>query len=106
MNYGNISDMKDIIVNKTCDGKCSSCGECCADILPIDGNEIRIIRDYIRKHNIKECVHLNCFQRGLDMTCPFRDNVNKICKKNRIFLNFIIIYKGGLFQPPDLLKIT
>ncbi len=79
MNYGTISDMKDIIVNKTCNGKCSSCGECCADILPIDGNEIRIIKDYIRKHNIKECVHLNCFQTGLDLTCPFRDNKNKIC---------------------------
>lgn len=70
--------LEEIIVNRTCDGKCSNCGDCCADVLPLDGNEIRIIRDYIRKHKIKEIVHKNCFQK-IDLTCPFRDNVNKIC---------------------------
>ena len=70
--------LEEIIINKTCDGKCSNCGGCCADILPIDENEMRIIKDYIKKHKIKECVHLNCFQR-VDLTCPFRDNKNKIC---------------------------
>ncbi len=69
------------IVNKTCNGKCSSCGECCADILPIDDYEIKKIKDYIKTHQIKECKHIPvvCNYSVLDLTCPFRDNENKKC---------------------------
>ena len=71
--------LEELIVNKTCNGKCSSCGECCADILPIDTYEIKVIKDYIKKHNIKESKHLPCVDTRIDLTCPFRDNEKKIC---------------------------
>ena len=45
-------DFNNIIQNRTCNGKCSSCGECCSDILPLDNFEIKKIRDYINKHKI------------------------------------------------------
>ena len=42
--------------------------------------EIRIIHEYIRKHNIRESKHiLPVVNHPYDMTCPFRDNGKKIC---------------------------
>lgn len=69
------------ITNFTCNGKCSQCGECCNDLLPVSQKEILVIKDYIRKHNIKECTHtLNVLSYNeIDLICPFRDNVNKKC---------------------------
>ena len=34
-------DMKDNIYNYTVDGKCSGCGNCCSNLLPMNENEIR-----------------------------------------------------------------
>lgn len=70
---------KNIIKDFTCNGKCSSCGQCCSDILPISKNEIKNIKNYIDKHKIKECKHQTIFDNKLDLTCPFRDNEKKIC---------------------------
>lgn len=77
----NIKDaVKKQIINFTCNGKCSNCGECCSDLLPINDDEIRKIKQYIKKHNIKECNHIPAVVRNpLDLTCPFRDNKNKKC---------------------------
>lgn len=71
--------LKEYIVNKTCNGKCSNCGECCVDFLPIDKKEIETIKRYIRRNSVKECRHLSIFDKRIDLTCPFRDNVNKKC---------------------------
>lgn len=81
----NSNSLKDLfsteIKNMTHCGDCSNCGECCADVLPIDEFEIKTIKEYISKNNIKECRHipLVCKEPILDLTCPFRDNVNKRC---------------------------
>ena len=77
----NINDIvKKQIVNFTCNGKCSNCGECCSDLLPLNNIEIRRIKEYIRKHNIKECKHLSALiNNPLDLTFPFRDNINNKC---------------------------
>lgn len=61
----------------TVNGKCSGCGECCSNLLPLSEYEIKRIKDYIKKHNIKEQRH-NALV-GVDMTCPFRDEANKKC---------------------------
>ena len=63
------------------DGKCSNCGECCSNILPLTQKEIKRIKKYISKHNIKPCEHVYNVLRDkpVDMICPFRDNVNKRC---------------------------
>lgn len=58
-------------------GKCSGCGACCTNILPLSNNEIRSIKYYIKKNNIKEQIHiLNVMAEKpvLDMTCPFLNN--------------------------------
>ena len=58
------------------DGKCSGCGECCSNYLPISSKEIKEIHRYVKKHKIKECKHalsplVN--QEILDFVCPFLD---------------------------------
>lgn len=70
MNETNVTDF-------TKGGKCSNCGQCCSDILPISKQEIARIKKYIKENNIKEQRHN--FTSGVDMTCPFRDEVNKKC---------------------------
>lgn len=65
--------IKDYTVNK----KCSGCGECCSNLLPISIREIKIIKSYIKKYKIKEQRHN--FMVGSDMTCPFRDDLKKKC---------------------------
>lgn len=72
--------MEDNIYNLTKDGKCSACGNCCSNLLPMSKKEIRTIHDYIRKNNIRESKHiLPVAKQPYDMTCPFRDNGKKIC---------------------------
>lgn len=65
------------ITNFTVNGKCSNCGACCSNLLPLSDKEVQEIKRYVKKHNIKEQRH-NAFS-GYDMTCPFRDEVNKKC---------------------------
>ena len=70
--------MDDVIVKDfTCNGKCSNCGECCSNLLPLSRKEVKRIKAYIKKHHIKEQRHNGMV--GVDMTCPFRDNANKKC---------------------------
>lgn len=72
--------MEDNVYNFTKDGKCSGCGNCCSNLLPMSQKEIDIIHKYIKKHHIKECRHLFPTARpSIDLTCPFRDNDNKTC---------------------------
>lgn len=70
--------MNDVMVTDfTIDGKCSSCGACCSNLLPLSEQEVNRIKAYIKKHGIKEQRHN--FVVGVDMTCPFRDERNKKC---------------------------
>ena len=70
--------MEYTIQDFTKDGKCSSCGQCCSNLLPLSNNEIRKIKEYIKKHGIKEQRHN--FMVGYDMTCPFRNEAKRICE--------------------------
>lgn len=63
--------------DRTVKGKCSQCGQCCSNLLPISEYEIERIRAYVKKHDIKEQRH-NAMM-GTDMTCPFRDQAQKRC---------------------------
>lgn len=73
-------DMDDNIYNFTKDGKCSDCGNFCSNLLPMSQKEVDAIHRYIKKHCIKECKHLLPVATPvIDMTCPFRDNGNKVC---------------------------
>lgn len=75
-----LSDEKRGVTDFTVDGKCSGCGNCCANFLPISDVEIERIRRYIKKHGIKE--RIRCFPTAepmVDMMCPFRDDIGKKC---------------------------
>lgn len=72
--------MEDNVFNFTVDGKCSNCGACCSNFLPMSRKEVERIRAFIKKNNIRESVHLlPVAKTGYDATCPFRDNAGKIC---------------------------
>lgn len=78
-------DMDDNIYNFTKDGECTGCGSCCSNLLPMNGKEIKEIRRYIRKHDIKECRRMfPAVKQPLDMTCPFLD-----ISKGKISAEFI-----------------
>ena len=76
MKTGTFEQMQEEFSNGTYDltdnGKCTQCGACCSNLLPMTDTEIETIRKYIKKHNIKEHRHiLPLSEPTLDLTCPF-----------------------------------
>ncbi|MGN0106452.1 MAG: YkgJ family cysteine cluster protein [Hominilimicola sp.] len=65
------------VTDYTCEGKCSNCGQCCSDMLPMSKKEVKRIKAYIKKNHIKEQRHNG--MNGIDLTCPFRDEGNRKC---------------------------
>lgn len=77
-NIGNEENYK--IKNFTINGKCSNCGECCSNFLPISTKEAKNIMRYMTKHDIKEQKSFAPISGHFtDGTCPFRDSINKKC---------------------------
>lgn len=71
-------DMKNGVHDFTENGKCSQCGQCCSNLLPMTDKEIETIRRYIRRHGIKEQKHfIPLAGHTIDLTCPFLDNTKK-----------------------------
>ncbi len=69
-----MQDMENGTYNFTENGKCSQCGQCCSNILPMTDKEIEMIRRYIKRYNIKEQKHLVPSANPIiDLTCPFLD---------------------------------
>ena len=63
------------------DGKCSSCGECCVDPLPVTKEEIYRIKEYVKKHGIREHRQAPFFDRNAtDLSCPFRNQQTRKCE--------------------------
>lgn len=61
-------------------GKCSNCGECCSNRLPMTNREIEHIRRYIKRHNIKPITHTPPLAKPvIDGVCPFRSDTNRRC---------------------------
>lgn len=67
------------VTDYTVDGRCSGCGACCSDYLPLSEGEVTRIHRYIIEHGLREHKALVTMGATFDMTCPFRDNVNKRC---------------------------
>lgn len=65
------------VTDYTCNGECSNCGKCCSDFLPLSEKEVTTIKEYIKRHGIKEQRHHG--RTGVDLTCPFRDELTKKC---------------------------
>ena len=72
--------LEDNMIDFTENGKCSGCGNCCSNFLPMSKKEVAAIHRYIEKYDIKERKHLlPVAEPAFDMTCPFRDNDKGIC---------------------------
>ena len=72
-------DMESGVWDFTVDGKCSNCGSCCSNLLPMSAKEIKVIKRYIKKKGIKEQKRLYLSSVVLDMTCPFRSDTEHKC---------------------------
>ena len=75
-----MSDWSKGVTDFTQNGKCSNCGQCCSDILPVSKSEIKKIRTYVAEHHIAE--HVNRPPTAVpivDFTCPFRNEAEKKC---------------------------
>ena len=71
-----LNALKDLeITDRFVDGKCSSCGECCSNLLPLTIQEIIKIQKYIEWKKIKPVHHRPAILVGeyIDMVCPFCD---------------------------------
>ena len=66
----------------TKNGKCSCCGGCCSNLLPMSQREKNQVHQYIEKHNIKPITHfpLVLSRKAIDMQCPFLDLTKKTAK--------------------------
>ena len=80
MTFDSESESRSLISYKcNCvNGKCVGCGECCSDFLPVTDQEVKRMKQYARKHNLKEHRHNYPFAVK-DLTCPFRNEETKKC---------------------------
>ena len=77
-----LRDMESGVWDYTHEGKCSQCGSCCSDLLPVGKHELKRIRDYVKKNQIKPQKHFAPLAVApmFEMVCPFRNNSAKRCE--------------------------
>lgn len=75
----NPNDFPIHVQDNTINGKCSNCGECCTDFVPITIREYKTIKAYLKKH--PEITNERYYTpEGIHVLCPFRDRETKRCK--------------------------
>ena len=75
-----IKDMEHGVCDFTKDGKCSQCGQCCANFLPMSEKELKTIKRYVKKHHIKPQKHLMpTVEPTKDLTCTLRNDAERKC---------------------------
>lgn len=75
--FSGCSTMNVEVEDKTILGRCSNCGECCTNFIPMTKDEIKQIHSYLGKHpEVTEQRHEGA---EFDLTCPFRDENKKRC---------------------------
>lgn len=74
-------EMESGVFDFTDNGKCTNCGACCSNFLPMSDQEAETIMRYIEKNDIKEVKRLYPFAKtpALDCSCPFRSDSKKKC---------------------------
>jgi Fe-S-cluster containining protein len=79
---GAIHDMTTGYTCKCVNGKCSNCGECCTDMLPVSERELQRIRQYAAKRKLSEhhsAPTLVIQKSFVDLSCPFRNPMTRRC---------------------------
>lgn len=67
--YKELATCTNKIIDKTINGKCSKCGECCSNFLPISQEELNIIQKYVIENNIKPQTEILVMENRL--ACPY-----------------------------------
>lgn len=78
MQIQEISKLINDISVHACNGKCSKCGDCCTNFIPITKKEVKKIKKYVEENNIK--AEKRIFENDIYMKCPFLDMKTKQCK--------------------------
>ena len=60
--------------------KCSNCGSCCTNFIPVSPYEIAQIKEFVKKHKIKEETQPYLAYNAVNLLCPFRDEMSHKCK--------------------------
>lgn len=72
------------IVNHCIEGRCSQCGECCADFLPLTFKEVQILKKYIEENNVEltdwDFINPVTQKHETHLLCPLLDKDTKLCK--------------------------
>lgn len=63
------------LIDYTKDGKCSCCGQCCSNYLPMTDVELKHLISWAKKHRYQPLV----VEDTLDVTCPFLDKTTSKC---------------------------
>lgn len=82
--YGSIQEAPpaDATYENNCvDGKCSNCGNCCTDFLPLTKGELDRLYNYAKSHGLKEHRQAPFWDKNAtDLTCPFRNQQTQKCE--------------------------
>lgn len=78
MKTGTVKDVMNDFKNGTYDftnnGKCTQCGECCGNYLPMTAKEVEVIYNYIKVHNITDKSKCDLHtENSFNLICPFLD---------------------------------
>lgn len=63
--FGNANNLVDCSIN----GKCSKCGECCSNFLPVSQSEVNKIQKYVIENKIRPQKQMLVMRNTL--TCPY-----------------------------------
>lgn len=74
-----IEDQEHGLYDFTENGKCSSCGKCCGNYIPLSKKDINRIKKFIKINNIKEVKRVFNFLNNvpIDSMCPFLDHTKE-----------------------------
>lgn len=75
--------MAEVCTNYCNKGKCSSCGNCCTELLPLTIDEVKLIKAYVKEKHIEPYSNIFFIYEGKESTnlmCPFRDFDEKKCR--------------------------
>lgn len=92
-----MSRLEHDVVDNTINDKCSQCGDCCPDHLPMTKHEVIAIRKYVKDNNIKPTIRGLLELNVVDAMCPFL-TLDKKCKIYEVRPNICKMFKCNLKQ--------